>query len=114
MRGSCARIVLLHLRDDGAQEVAAVRPLVAFIGVREMPADVAQRGGAKQRVADGVQQHVGVRVPVEPLVVRDLHAADDQLAAFHQRVHVEALPDPHVLPFSLLARMDSAIAMSSG
>ena len=54
-------------------------------------ADVSQPGGADQRVADRVQQHVAVRVPQQALGMRDFHPADDQLAPRRQRVDVEAL-----------------------
>ena len=75
-----------------------------------MLADVAEAGGAQQRIADGVQQHVGVRMAVEALLVLDLDTADHELAAQHQRMHVEALADSH----ALRARIASAIATSSG
>ena len=75
-----------------------------------MLADVAEGGGAEQRVADGVQQDVGIGVAVEAFLVLDLDAADHELAAQHQRMHVEALADSH----APRARIASAIATSSG
>ena len=63
--------------------------------IREMPPDVAQRRRAEQRIADRVQQHIRVRMSEQAFFVRDLHPADDQLAAFHQLMHVVALTDPH-------------------
>jgi hypothetical protein len=41
-------------------------------------------GGAQQRIDDGVQQHVGIRVAEQAQAVRNGHAADDQLAALDQ------------------------------
>jgi len=63
--------------------------------------------------ADFLQEDVRIRVSQQPLVVRDLDAADHELAARDQLVDVEALADPHIgtRPFSL--RITSAIAMSS-
>ncbi len=75
-----------------------------------MLADVAEARRAEQRVADGMQQHIGIGVAVEPFRVLDLDAADDQLAAKHQRMHIEALADSH----NPRARIASAIATSSG
>src|SRR6185295_16017969 len=65
------------------------------VAVGIVAADVAERGRAEQRVADRVRQYVGIRVPGETLVVRDLDAADHQLAAGDEGMHVEALADPH-------------------
>ena len=98
-----ARDVRRHarrLRDDGGVDVddlaasarrASAPRRAAACGCRSpenagsvsgiVLADVAQPRGAEQRVADRVQQHVGVGVAVEALVVRDLDAADHQLAA---------------------------------
>ena len=75
------------------QELAAVDALVAGVRVGEVPADVAQRRRAQQRVADRVQEHVGVAVAQEALVVRDLDPADHELPARDERVDVESLPD---------------------
>src|SRR5438128_2278912 len=52
-------------------------------------------GGAQQRIADRMQQHVCIAVPEEALVVGDLHAADHEPAARDQGMHVEALADAH-------------------
>ena len=74
-----------------------------------MPPDVAQARGAQERVADRVHEHVGVGMPQQALVMRNLDAADDELAPFGERMHIETLPDPHLR----LARMAAAIARSS-
>ncbi len=65
-----------HQRHAGAQQFAAVGALEARIGVGEVPADVAGRDGAEQRVAQCVQRHVAVRMRDEPVRVRDAHAAE--------------------------------------
>src|SRR5688572_868501 len=54
-----------------------------------------------------MDQHVGVGVPREPLLVRDLHAADHELAPGYQRVGVEPLSDSHERSQS--ARMPAAL-----
>ena len=58
-----------------------------------MPADIAQRGRAQQRIGNGVQQYVGVAVAQQPFFMRDIHSAQDKTAAFHQPVRVVAVPD---------------------
>ena len=55
-----------------------------------MLADVAEPGGAEQRVDDRVGQSVGVGVSVEAELVRNFDAAEDQLAAGHEAVGVIA------------------------
>ena len=59
-----------------------------FVRVREMVADVPGGHGAEQRVGDGVDEHVGVRVSVETFGVRNLDAAEHERAAFDQRVDI--------------------------
>ena len=81
-------------REHGfAQQGARVGTLELRIGVGEMAADIAQGRRTEDGVGDRVQQHVGVGVAQQAQVVRDLHAADDQVAVFHQRVAVIALAD---------------------
>jgi hypothetical protein len=40
-----------------------------------MPPDIAQRGGAKQRIADGMRQRITVRVACRTLFEGDPHSA---------------------------------------
>jgi hypothetical protein len=48
-----------------------------------MFSDIAERGGAEERVHDGVQQHIRIGVTEETEGVRDFHAAEDQGAALY-------------------------------
>ena len=114
-----------RLRDDGgieiddaitgiaeqtgnlAQQGPAVGTLVARIGVGKVAADVAQRGGTEQGVAKSVQQHIGIRVPVQTFFECNRHSADDQRPACDQRVYIESLSYSHVLP-----RINAASAKS--
>ena len=74
---------------DGAQQLERVGVLEARVGVGEVLADVAERGRAEQRVDHRVGEHVGVGVAGEPLLVRDVDAAEDQRAAGRERVRVD-------------------------
>ena len=58
-----------------------------------MTPNVAQRGCSKKRVANGMEQHVRVRMSEQALFVGDIDATDDKLAAFGQLMHIETLPD---------------------
>ena len=56
-----------------------------------MTPDVAQGRRAQHGVGDGVQEHVGVGVPVQPLFKRNLDPAQNEGAALHQAVRIVAL-----------------------
>ena len=60
-----------------------------------MRADVAQPGGAQERVAHRVYQHVGVGMPRQSPVEGNLHAAYDELAPGDERVRVKSLTNTH-------------------
>ena len=75
--------------------------------------DVAGSGGAEERVGDGVEYGVGIRVAGEAAGVADANAAEDQRARVVECMNVDALSDSnHCPPHS--ARMRSAITRSSG
>ena len=57
-------------------------------------ADVALAQRAENRVANGVDQHVRVRVSVQALGMVNIHSAQDEFAPSDQAVHVVA--DAHV------------------
>ena len=61
-----------------------------------MAADVTEGDGAEQRVGDCMEQGVGVGVAEQAGRMRNLDAAEDQLAAFDQFVHIVALPDTKI------------------
>ena len=60
------------------------------IARREVLADVAVADGAEQRVGEGMQPDVGVGVALEAMRVGDLHAAQPDVIAAREAVHVEA------------------------
>ncbi len=59
-------------------------------GVGEVIADVAQVGSTEQRVADGVDEHVGVAVSQQSFAMFDLDAAEPEVAAFDELVDIVA------------------------
>ena len=62
---------------------------------REQPAEVALARGAQQRVGDGVQHDVTVRVTGQPRRARDLDPAQAQARAGAERMAVVAEADAH-------------------
>ena len=75
------------------QQQFRVDTLVVVRRVGEMQPDVAQRGGAQQCVAEGVDHHVAVRVGDAPLVVFDPDAAQHEGQPFGQCVYVVSVSD---------------------
>jgi hypothetical protein len=63
--------------DGLAQEVLTIRVTESLVTRWKVPTDVTERRRAEHGVGDGVEQDVGVGVPVQPLIVRDLDAAED-------------------------------------
>src|SRR4051812_40325218 len=55
-----------------------------------MMADVAFADRAEDRVGDGVRENVGVRVAVKAVRMRNLHAAENERAAFRETMDVVA------------------------
>src|SRR5215207_8069585 len=80
---------------DLAQQMLAVSVSEALIGGREVLADVTERRRAEDGVGDGVEQHIGVRMPFQPPIVRDLDAAEDQAAPGRKAMSVVADSRPH-------------------
>ena len=78
-------------RDDARgffQKNFARHILPARVGVREKVADVFLANRAQHRVADGVHQRIGVRMAIETFRVRNLHAAENELAPGDQLMNV--------------------------
>ena len=67
-------------RAASCQKNLARRVLPARVGVREKVADVLLAERAEDGVANRVHERVGVRMAVEAFRVRNLHAAEDELA----------------------------------
>ena len=77
-----------HLTGGFLQEHIAGCSAPARVGVRKEMADVRLAQRAEHRVADGVHQDVRIRMSIEPLAVRNLNAAEDELSACDQLVNI--------------------------
>ena len=71
------------------QESGAIGVLPGGFRRREMAADITLGEGAVNRVAQGMDAHIGIGVAGEPLIMGDLDATEKQGPACFQRVHVE-------------------------
>ena len=91
--GAAARA---HAPGRVGQEQVRGRALPARIGVGEMLADVAVADGAEQRIGERVQADVGVGVALQRVGVRNPDAAQPDVIAWREAVHVEALAGAHV------------------
>ena len=79
--------------DGFLEENLAVDVMEFRVVVREVVADVAHVGGAQQSVADGMDKYIGVAVPEQALVVRNLHTAYPTLAVGNEAVDIVAVAD---------------------
>ena len=93
-----------------AQEDGGGGALPARVRVGEMLADVARADGAEQRVGERVQGDVGVGMALQGVRVGDPDAAQPDVVAGDQPVHVEALSGAHV---GSAVQRRSAMARSS-
>ena len=80
-------------RAASASSAQRIGALELRVGVGEVVADVAERGGAEQRIGDRMAERIGIGVAGQAVRVRDLDAAEDQLAAGDQRMRVPAFAD---------------------
>jgi hypothetical protein len=51
---------------------------------------LAQR--AQHGIGDGVREHIGVRVPIQPVRVRNFHTSEYQWASFGKAVYIVSNP----------------------
>ena len=77
----------------GASHTTVTSTLVTGPGTH-FPPEVAETRGPEHGVDDGVRDDVRVGMPVEPLLVLDLDAAEDEPPSGGEPVTVVADPDP--------------------
>ena len=80
----------------GGEQRGAVGVLPARVAVGEEASEIVQARRAEERVRQGVQHRVAVRVPLGARGVGQLDAAEDAAAARDQAVQVEARTDPQI------------------
>ncbi len=78
------------------QKHGGIRAAPLRIGGREMVADVAGADRAEQRIRQRMQAGVGVGVAFELLVMRYVDAAQRDVIAILEGMHVEAGSGPHI------------------
>ena len=74
-----------------------------------MLADIPQRSGTQHSIHHRMGQHICIRVAQQAFFKRHFHAAQDQLAAFHQTVHVITMSNAHFV-FLFLFRAGQVLA----
>jgi hypothetical protein len=72
------------------EKVKAVRAFPLGIAIWEMRANVAEAGGAEERIANGVREDVAVGMPDRPFAEGNYDAADDEIAASGEAMQVVA------------------------
>src|ERR1700730_5765503 len=91
--------------------------MVARVAIGKVPAQVSLPKGAKNRISERVSRHVGVRMTAEPVGMRDLDPAQNELASLHQGMKIESLSNSEfhrsvrgLSAFSAVRRVSSASA----
>ena len=69
-----------------------------------MTAQIALADRAEDRVGERMRRDVGIGMPAESLLVRNLDAAEDQPAACAQRMEIEALADSNCIAITRTSR----------
>ena len=82
--------VVIEQRHNVLEQQAAVDALVARVGVRKMVADITQRCGTQQGVAQGMYSDIGVAVSQQAAVPLDVHATQPQGPALDKPVNVKS------------------------
>ena len=80
--------------DRAGEHVGRIAIAVAWIGVGEPLANIAQGGRSEHRVGYGVQQYVGVAVTDGMSIVRNVDAAQPQRPTRRQAVRIMANSNP--------------------
>src|SRR6476660_4171250 len=73
-----------------------------------MAPEVPLAHGSQERIARGMHQRIGIRMADETLSVRDLHASQNELASFSQRMDIVTDADFH----AVLIRESSSLGMT--
>ncbi len=94
----------VHAGGHLAQEYAAVGTSVTRIGIGKVLADVAIAERAQDGIAKSMDHHVTVRMRHHALGISDFHAAQHDMIAFPEGVHIESLTNPHCRHRSALLR----------
>ena len=80
--------LLLEKLGSAAQQDFAVdiQELIGVVG--ELVADIAQVGGAEQGIADCVYEHIGIGVPCQAILIRDLHTTYPKVAVLDKFMYI--------------------------
>ena len=75
---------------DALQQVQAADTAVGFIAVGKQHPDIPEGSGAKEGIYDGVEQNIGVGMPLEAKPVIYLYPAEDAGTPFGKGVNIVA------------------------
>ena len=87
--------LLGQLGSDRFQQPEAGNPPEPGIGVGEVLPDIPFADGSQERIADGVEEYVGIRMTFQALLEGNLHPSQDQLPPRHQGMNVVTETDAH-------------------
>ena len=73
----------------------AVDPLIRWVGIWKVAADITKTKGAENRVADRMQQNISVRVAQQPVFVGNRHSTQNQRTVRDQTMNIKTVADTH-------------------
>ena len=79
-----------------AQKHARVGTFPLRVGIGKMSTDIAQCHSAEKRVAEGMESHIGITVPEQPLFIGNIDATHYAAASFDETVHVESIANTKI------------------
>jgi hypothetical protein len=85
----------LYQGQDVAQQCTAVSTFELRIGVRKMFTYITQCGGAKQCIAQGMQENITIGMSEQAEPVRNANATQGDEIAFSETVHIIAMANTH-------------------
>jgi len=85
--------------DRPGEYSPALYAFYALIRIREVETDVRKAGRAKDRIGDGMEKDITVRMTEKTLAVRDCETAEKERPSVSEGVGIVTQADPHALPF---------------
>ena len=91
-----------HLPDHILQQLQARNTLEPLIGAGVVSAQISFTHRSEQRIAEGMDQGIGIGMSLQTLAVGHFNPAENQLSSGSQRMDVIAAADSHLRSFHMM------------
>jgi hypothetical protein len=92
----CNQITIAQRNNHATQQNSTVNVLISTIGIGKVAPDITQRGCTEQRIAQGMQDNVTVRVRDQTACVRNPDTTKHKRAFATKAMRIEAVSDSHI------------------